>query len=411
MKASRFFVGLIALVISLAACSQDALSPPELATQAEVQRLSGYAAEAHFYDFSDCAESGVWLFVSEVKDQGPPGKGELSPWLYLSVWQENYCEGDYSSSYFDGPLDSAAFEMDKNLSVATLNTTVELYDWQTDTTEAVTVDLTWHGEGDLVKESVHWRYKVGDLIVRERMNGTNREASAFGTVMLESTNLISRPSDYALLQQVKSGVVTVYKGGSRYPVIRDFYASPELISAGEAATLSWDVESKGKISLSIDPDVGDVSGLSSVQVSPDTTTTYRLSATNRQGSSEAWATVWVLADDEFEPNNTVAQASATELDFYSPELTLTTNDVDWFSFELAETSQLSVYLDSWFEPSWFEPYLGLFDSSGAELVNGNYLEAELGAGQYYLVVTGIEDTAFTGAHDQTGFYFLGISSY
>ena len=68
------------------------------------------------------------------------------------------------------------------------------------------------------------------------------------------------------------------------PQIGSFVADPATISSGGSSTLSWIVSGTGPITLTIDQGVGDVTGLSSVMVSPASTTTYTLTATNSAGS-------------------------------------------------------------------------------------------------------------------------------
>lgn len=66
------------------------------------------------------------------------------------------------------------------------------------------------------------------------------------------------------------------------PVISGFTSSASTIPVGSASTLSWTVS--GATSLSIDNGVGSVIGTSSCSVSPTTSTTYSLSATNAGGT-------------------------------------------------------------------------------------------------------------------------------
>jgi hypothetical protein len=86
--------------------------------------------------------------------------------------------------------------------------------------------------------------------------------------------------------------VTITVGQSG-PTISSFTASPSSITQGQSATLSF--TTVGATSLSIDNGVGDVSGKSSVTVTPAATTTYTLTATNASGSTTAQATVTVTA--------------------------------------------------------------------------------------------------------------------
>jgi uncharacterized membrane protein len=75
------------------------------------------------------------------------------------------------------------------------------------------------------------------------------------------------------------------------PLIATFIATPSTVTAGQAATLSWDVA--GASAIGIDNGVGTVSTVTSKSVTPAATTTYTLTATNSAGSVTAQATVAV----------------------------------------------------------------------------------------------------------------------
>jgi hypothetical protein len=85
------------------------------------------------------------------------------------------------------------------------------------------------------------------------------------------------------------------------PQITDFIPTPRFISAGEASSLTWNVSSDKTFTLTIEPNVGDVSNVNSVTVLPTETTTYTLTANN--GDCESTATATVTVDDEEEENN------------------------------------------------------------------------------------------------------------
>ena len=79
------------------------------------------------------------------------------------------------------------------------------------------------------------------------------------------------------------------------PVINYFTADPESIAAGESSTLSWDVS--GADTVTIDPEVEGCDldpTAGTCTVSPNTTTTYTLEASNRAGNSTETFTVTVL---------------------------------------------------------------------------------------------------------------------
>jgi hypothetical protein len=74
------------------------------------------------------------------------------------------------------------------------------------------------------------------------------------------------------------------------PVINSFTANPVTISAGQSATLSWNVT--GVSYFVVSPQVGAIRGSSTV-VSPTVTTTYTLYGTNQFGRSTATVKVTV----------------------------------------------------------------------------------------------------------------------
>lgn len=101
-----------------------------------------------------------------------------------------------------------------------------------------------------------------------------RVSNAAGTTDTRSALLTVRP------------VVTI-------PSITAFSAAPGTLTLGQSATLSWTVA--GATSLAIDQNVGPVTGLSSVPVTPAATgtITYTLTASNSAGSTVATAQVTV----------------------------------------------------------------------------------------------------------------------
>jgi hypothetical protein len=75
------------------------------------------------------------------------------------------------------------------------------------------------------------------------------------------------------------------------PVINSFAAEPESVTAGGSSILSWDVS--GADIVDIDQEIGTVNSTGTYMVSPTTTTTYTLTASNKAGS--VTATVQVTA--------------------------------------------------------------------------------------------------------------------
>ena len=122
--------------------------------------------------------------------------------------------------------------------------------------------------------------------------------SGVGTVTGSSKNVSpATTATYTLTASNAAGAVTatatVNVAGAGSPVINSFTASPSAVALGDpmpSATLAWNVT--GATSLAIDNGIGTVSGAAGTKsIAPSASTTYRLTATNANGSSTATATV------------------------------------------------------------------------------------------------------------------------
>lgn len=77
------------------------------------------------------------------------------------------------------------------------------------------------------------------------------------------------------------------------PTIASFTANPTSITFGESSTLSW--STTNATAISINQGVGNVSATGTVEVSPEETTTYTLTATNSDGNRTQSCTIEVAA--------------------------------------------------------------------------------------------------------------------
>ena len=99
-----------------------------------------------------------------------------------------------------------------------------------------------------------------------------------------------------ILLLATAGCITVDMGGgssNKIPAVVKFEVSPTSISYGGAAILAWEVENAS--SISIDPGIPSAPSTGADKVSPATTTTYILSASNKYGSARSTVTLTVGA--------------------------------------------------------------------------------------------------------------------
>jgi hypothetical protein len=80
------------------------------------------------------------------------------------------------------------------------------------------------------------------------------------------------------------------------PTIDSFNFNTGNINAGQSATLSWNVT--GSTSVAISPDIGPVEPNGTHNLSPSSTTTYTLTASNGAGNSTASATITVAVSNQ-----------------------------------------------------------------------------------------------------------------
>jgi len=118
------------------------------------------------------------------------------------------------------------------------------------------------------------------------LTGT-RSIAPSATTVYTLTASSSAGSVTATTQVIVSGAPT----STGVPVINSFVASPSSISLGGSAGLSWNVSNA--TSVSINQGVGTVGSTGSIVVSPLSTTTFTLTASNATGSITATALVLV----------------------------------------------------------------------------------------------------------------------
>jgi hypothetical protein len=122
--------------------------------------------------------------------------------------------------------------------------------------------------------------------------------------------------------------------------------------------------------------------------------------------------------DTYEPNDHRSVATQIALDYQAQDLTLTREDVDWFTFTLTGPATVVADVDTSASSSFLDSMLGLFGADGEVIeVSDDFgdtlnprIEALLDAGTYYLAVTGYGDWEFEGYHFSDGSYALTVTA-
>ncbi len=129
--------------------------------------------------------------------------------------------------------------------------------------------------------TLKWTVSGADTV---HIDGGVGDVSASGSAVVFPAITTTYNLTAANTEGTANAATTVTVSGSipaGYPVINSFIATPNVIAAGDAAVLSWDVT--GATEVTITPGIGSVATSGSSSVSPAVTTSYTLTATNNVG--------------------------------------------------------------------------------------------------------------------------------
>jgi hypothetical protein len=254
------------------------------------------------------------------------------------------------------------------------------------------------------------------------LTGTWTETASIATLCGgDAATLFSITANFSQNENTLSGPITLI----------DLYNDTKLTGSFQA-TIS-DTAIKGKVNLvnsnggnrTYDVDLEQKGGLL------QGTFTDRLEVTCSFGYIDHWVIDVALLrklsqpvnSDSKEPNENAAQATAIEVG-ESLELTLGKGDLDWFVFEVAQSSTVHLKLDLltaldtrvWLlkhgqspQSTSLEVTLELQPSLEAQSHTGP-LETQLAPGTYHLIISGYPDEEATGEHSENGKYKLTFVS-
>jgi hypothetical protein len=164
---------------------------PQIGAAADANRFQGHNADAYFFttDASDCIQTSVIIETGE------------DVLLSIQLIRYNICQNETLLEAFGRKeLTKSELNYHGNLDAATLHTTVTLFDYVTNSTLDVTIDLTWTGTGEIHKTSFHSHGSPSpschsNLLIQEAY----RSASVVGTISDGTTNFTPEPADQANL--------------------------------------------------------------------------------------------------------------------------------------------------------------------------------------------------------------------
>ena len=202
------------VIVAVLALALVALPLPAHAAGADTFhfRFTGQFAEAFLesFDPSGCIGTFVGVFAVDGRVKTGPGQPAAESVAQMFIDQFDFCnETSLISAFGFTTLSADEFQIDKKITSATLNTTIEVFDFVSGTSFPVEISVSWTGIGDTfsVKDRLH--IKTPDFKVNSRFDGTFRNAEASGTVSDGTTNFTPDPTVSADMGSVKQGEVAI----------------------------------------------------------------------------------------------------------------------------------------------------------------------------------------------------------
>jgi hypothetical protein len=199
-------------LFSILALALATFSQYTTASAGDIWKVQRWSADAYLVstDPSGCISTSVSVYLEDFVE-GSSGPGNPQSRTFLSVYRFNECThtvlidaGGFAS------LADSNFQFSRNLDSATLNATVHVQDFVSNSSFDVLVDLTWTGTSSLQHNNIH--YKVGgpDCYSIWQETTAFRDADISGTVSAGETDFAAGTSvNYAHISLSKSRNIAV----------------------------------------------------------------------------------------------------------------------------------------------------------------------------------------------------------
>jgi hypothetical protein len=206
------------VVLALLAMSVLTMGLPSSTHAAsQVYRFRGQIADASFLTadaLDSCIVTDVWVRAFSEGSIQPANK-QTAPAVAVQLTKYNRCEEAPSLISADGFawLPADALQIDGRLNTASLRTTVDLYDWVSETTIPVAIDINWIGNGDTItgRERTHFHVRKSNFLKIDSFAEKIRISEASGTVMLRGENVTPEPAWDAKLATRTSSELIIYR--------------------------------------------------------------------------------------------------------------------------------------------------------------------------------------------------------
>ncbi len=202
---------LLCLLLTLSALAGGQPASTRAADSLQLQ-YSGQAAavELGSTDPAGCLFTTVRVGAVDgrIKQGSQP---ETSSHVVVLIGQYNACtDTRLLAAIGQAPLVPAAFQVDPQLNMATLNATFEVFDYVSARSYPVDISVNWTATGDAVRLKGSTQTRSAGFLVSERFDGSGRQATATGTVSLNgSPNLTPEPAGFAQILSMRTATTEI----------------------------------------------------------------------------------------------------------------------------------------------------------------------------------------------------------
>lgn len=196
-------------LLAVFALAFTTFTQPSTAAAASVFHSQGRTAFAFFSSSDGCIRTDVFVFVTESAFQIPSGESDSGLGALVSIVQFDCTGGLPLNAFVFASLEDQDFEISNHLKSATLKTTVTLFDFVSNTSFDVSVDMTWTGVGPRTNQRAIFHSETDGCRINGWLKGASRLAEASGTVSYGATNFTPETSTQAQLTAAKDGSVFI----------------------------------------------------------------------------------------------------------------------------------------------------------------------------------------------------------
>src|SRR5215471_3548831 len=158
---------------------------PAKASAGSIFHFSGKEADGYFsaLDSTGCINIFAYIQALNGKVQTPPGPGTRGVSVFVILSQYNYCTGvDLVEASGYSELSTSNFSVGGNLGSASLTTTIDVFDYISNTSYPISINLSWTATTPAQRSSYSNHFHAPKFNVDVHLNGTIRFADSSGSI-------------------------------------------------------------------------------------------------------------------------------------------------------------------------------------------------------------------------------------